>query len=111
MSGRVRSSLAGQSASVICGFAHNPARLASTAAATGSTVRLVKSTSPADVTGGVKTGYWESVRVSGSPSAHSLICASVYPSGLGSVRRVPISTTWSNASRSGSGNAQHRTRV
>ena len=49
MSGRVRWSWEGQSRSVTAVLAQSPERLASSAAATGSTVRVAKSTSPAGV--------------------------------------------------------------
>ena len=53
ISGRARSSPAGQSASVISVFAHSPERRASAAAAMGSTVRVVNRTSPLGVVAGV----------------------------------------------------------
>ena len=46
MSGRVRPSSAGQSASVTVALTQSPERLDSAAAATGSIVRVAKSTSP-----------------------------------------------------------------
>ena len=53
ISGRVRVSLAGQRVSVISVLAHSPDLRASWAAATGSTVRVVKRMSPAGVVVGL----------------------------------------------------------
>ena len=51
--GRLRLSLAGQRLSVISVLAHSPDRRASAAAATGSTVRVVKRMSPLGVVSGL----------------------------------------------------------